>query len=915
VVLLACSCKVSRDRHFEAYLKKNVILVTRIRQVFPYHSPSSMELFVSSSSPASPYNRSSAWLWSVFVGVVGIAFALLAGMYHRNAEVEEHQAEFERKSAFVYNSIRQQVEAGGQLTRSVQAAFMVSGTITQAELDRMYASLKPRGVLPGLKAMTYARKIPGRSGQPDRYLTEFVAPREGNENVVGLFVEIPGNLETIHRSEQLHTPVMSPVFRFRKEAEPFSAALADGVMIRVPIYEKNDTESRNSVGSVGVSFHLKALIDEALLRAEDPDIIVQLVDATVSEGPVIYQSGAPGLGMQRVEKMNFGARSWEIVLSQAHAAAAISIWPYVTVGGGIITAFLFAALIFSILSTRARAEALALDMGRKYKSSEERFRLLNEHLPGLVVLADEQGRLLYANRVSHMRLNIPEEGGDLASLFSLSHADLQKLRRDDHRIRLLDRNGHHFWISLCVSSLLLDGKTHLLGLGSDITDIMELSEQLEFQAKQLEFQATHDTLTGLPNRRSFEDSLEKAIVDFHEGSNPPVLLYIDLDQFKIVNDTAGHMAGDHLLMKASDGLRQLLMGDVVFARLGGDEFGVLMPFSTRDKGCELAEDIRRFFDSFLFEWEEVGHRVSCSIGINVFDQGQTRTDFLARADTACYLAKEKGRNRWHVFESAGDSESALRQMEMGWVARIRSAIEEDRLSLYYQDLVPLGKHDDHGAHFELLVRMHDADGNVVAASEFIPAAERYGLMDQVDRWVLEKALMNFDHLHPLGMIETCAINLSAQTISDPAFEEFLVQTLERSQVLPQRICLEITETSAIKNMDILASFIPSLRSRGCRIALDDFGAGMSSFGYLKNLQADIVKIDGSFVRDVDHDAKSQAIVHAVISIAHEMGMEVVAEWITSQAVLDKVAGLGVDYGQGYFLGQPQPCPIPAKKKS
>ena len=861
------------------------------------------------SPPSSPYNRSSAWLWSIVAGMVGIFFALMAGLYHRNAEIEDHQAEFERKSAFVYNSIRQQVEAGGQLTRSVQAAFMVSGTITQSELDRMYAALNPRGVLPGLKAMTYARKVPGRGGEPVRYVTEFVAPLEGNENVVGLHVQIPSNLETIRRSEQLHIPVMSPVFRFRHESVPENSPFIDGVMIRVPIYEKSDTEGRNSIGTVGVSFHLKSLIDEAMARAEDPDITVQLVDATLEDRTVIYQSGPPGMGMQRIERMEFGARNWEIILSQTKAAAAISIWPYVTVAGGIITSFLFSVLVFILINTRARAEAIAVEMSGKYKSSEERFRLLNEHLPGLVVLADEQGNLLYANRACHSRLEMPEEGGTMAALFCLSMEDLQGSHRDDRRLRLMDRTGHPFWISLSVSSLMLDGKLHLLGLGSDVTDIMELSEQLEFQAKQLEFQATHDTLTGLPNRRAFEDGLEDAMEAYIEGDKRPVLLYIDLDQFKIVNDTAGHMAGDSLLVNASDGLRSLLGSDVLLARLGGDEFGILLLNGTRDEGCELAEEIRRFFDRFLFVWENIAHRVSCSIGINVFEKGQSRTDFLARADTACYLAKEKGRNRWHVFESGGDSESAARQMEMGWVARIRSAIEEDRLSLYYQDLVPLGKNLAKGAHFELLVRMEDADGNMVAASEFIPAAERYGLMDQVDRWVLEKALMNFDHLHPSGNIETCAINLSAQTISDPAFEEFLVHTLEKSQVMPHKICLEITETSAIKNMDILASFIPSLRSRGCRIALDDFGAGMSSFGYLKSLQADIVKIDGSFVRDVDHDAKSQAIVHAVIAIAHEMGMEVVAEWITSQQVLDKVAGMGVDYGQGFFLGQPQPCPM------
>lgn len=857
--------------------------------------------------PAAPYNRSSAWVWSVVIGLFGIVFAFLAGMYHRNTEIEESQARFERESAFVYNSIRQQVEAGGQLARAVQAAFLVSGTITQAELDRMYQALDPKSVIPGLKAMTFARKEKAKDGSY-RYLTEFVAPKAGNEGVVGLYVEIPSNIETIQKSEVLHVPVMSPVFRFRHEAEPAGGRLADGVMIRVPIYARNDLERANSIGSVGVSFHLRAVIDAALARADDPQIAVQLVDATAPNRPLIYQSGVPGTNVARTERLQFGARDWEISISQSMGVAKMSIWPSVTVGGGIAMALLIATLVFHLLSGRARAQAFAGEMSRKYKSSEERFRLLNEHLPGLVVMAEEDGKILYANRATRAKLDVPEDG-NLAALFQVDMKDLRAAQKDDRRIRMMDQSGNVFWMSLSVSSVKLEDATYLLALGSDITDIMELSEQLEFQTKQLEFQATHDTLTGLPNRRAFEEALENAMEAYREGERRPVLLYIDLDQFKIVNDTAGHMAGDSLLLHASDGLRTLVSGDELIARLGGDEFGVLIPFGTRQEAEDLADKIRKFFDGFLFVWEDMSHKVSCSIGINLFEKGQSRTDFLARADTACYLAKEKGRNRWHVFENEGDSESAARQVEMSWIARIREAMEENRLSLYYQDLVPLQGKESEGAHFELLVRMHDANGDLVAASEFIPAAERYGLIDQVDRWVLRNALMNFNNLHPSGHIDTCAINLSAQTISDPAFEDFVREVLEESQVLPSKICLEITETSAIRNMDILASFIPELRAKGCRIALDDFGAGMSSFGYLKNLHADIVKIDGSFVRDVDHDAKSQAIVNAVVSIAHEMGMEVVAEWVTSQAVLDHVKALGVDYGQGYFLGRPQPCPV------
>lgn len=862
------------------------------------------------SPDVKPYNRTSAWVWATIVGVFGMAFAIIAGLYHRNAEIEAYQAKFDRESAFVYTSISQQIESGGQLARAIQASFMMTPGVKQKDLDRVYDALEPKSVIPGLKAISYAKKVPGEKGEGYRYLNEFVLPREGNEGVVGMHVEIPSNIDTIHRSELHHSPVLSPVFNFKGEGWEDGAPFSDGVMIRVPVYSDKPSSSRQSIGSIGVSFHLNTMINAALEKAGNPTVAVRLVDATASNRPLIFQSGVPGAAMVRTDLLSFGERDWEISISQARGVDIISIWPGVTMLGGLTAAFLLASLVFNLLSGRARAQSIAEDMSEKYQISEERFRLLNEHLPGIVLLADESGDIVYANRVCRTRLGVLEEA-EHQTLFTLFKIDKDvplDHSRGDRKIRMIDREGQAFWVSLSVSSLLIEGKLHWLALGSDVTDIMELSEQLEFQSKQLQFQATHDTLTGLLNRRAFEDALDIAIASHREDNSVPVLLYVDLDQFKIINDTAGHIAGDALLLHASDGLRRMLGGEITLSRLGGDEFGILMPRSNRESAIELAETVRKFFEKFQFDWEGLPHRVSCSIGINLLEKGQTRADFLARADTACYLAKEKGRNRWHMFESAGDSESAALQLEMGWVARIRSAIEEDRLSLYYQDLVPLNNALASGAHFELLVRMHDENG-VVAASEFIPAAERYGLMDLVDRWVLKQALMNFDQLHPSGCIETCAINLSAQTISDPNFEEFLVQTLESSQMLPHKLCLEITETSAIRNMDILAGFLPGLRARGCRIALDDFGAGMSSFGYLKNLHADIVKIDGSFIRDVDHDARSQAIVNAVVSIAHEMGMQVVAEWITSQEVLDYVSKIGVDYGQGYFLGTPQPCPI------
>lgn len=246
---------------------------------------------------------------------------------------------------------------------------------------------------------------------------------------------------------------------------------------------------------------------------------------------------------------------------------------------------------------------------------------------------------------------------------------------------------------------------------------------------------------------------------------------------------------------------------------------------------------------------------------------------------------------------------------MEWVGRIRQAIASKRMRLYYQDIVPITPNAAHGAHFEILVRMEDEDGRLVPAGEFIPAAERYGLMSVIDRWVVETSIRNFDKLHPSGKVAICAINLSGETVDNKEFEDFLIDELTRHPEAASRICIEITETSLIRNMERLQEFIPRLRATGCRLALDDFGAGQSSFGYLKNLHVDIIKIDGSFIRDLDHDAMSNSIVSAVTDIAHKMDMEVVAEWVSSKVILNLLRQMGVNYVQGFYLHKPAPCPI------
>jgi len=452
-----------------------------------------------------------------------------------------------------------------------------------------------------------------------------------------------------------------------------------------------------------------------------------------------------------------------------------------------------------------------------------------------------------------------------------------------------------------ISRVLLDGRDQLLMVASDISEQRQLTELLSYQA-------SHDALTELYNRREFERRIERALVAVAAGAQPGALLYIDLDQFKLINDTSGHMAGDQLLIQLAMVMHEQLRAGDVLARLGGDEFGVLAGSVEDEAGARLvAERLRERIDGYVFSWEQQTYTITASIGGVMLDHPTaTLKDLLAQADTACYMAKESGRNRVH-FYSEQDDETTRRRSEMEWANRLRWAIEEERLQLQYQEVWPLSPGVDGGPRIELLLRFRDEAGRLVVPGAFIPAAERYGLMPMIDRWVLDTALANFDQLHPQGaLLRLATINLSGASLEDEALTEFILERLQRYQVAPSRVCFEITETVAVRNLARVARFIERLRGIGCSFALDDFGAGMSSFGYLKNLPVDIIKIDGSFIRDMVTDPMSMAIVRAVTDIGHQQGASVVAEWVTGPEIAEALVELGVDYGQGYGLHRPEP---------
>jgi diguanylate cyclase (GGDEF)-like protein len=421
--------------------------------------------------------------------------------------------------------------------------------------------------------------------------------------------------------------------------------------------------------------------------------------------------------------------------------------------------------------------------------------------------------------------------------------------------------------------------------------------------------AFHDPLTGLVNRYEFELRLKRAIEDCAIRAKSHALLYLDLDQFKLINDTSGHTAGDELLRQISVVLGQQIRESDTLARLGGDEFGVLLPNCPSDRAREIADKLLRAINDFRFVWAGKSFAIGGSIGLVPITSATTPLiDVLRAADMSCYAAKEQGRNRIHTF-TVNDTDMARRHGEMEWATRLRHALDEDRFALFHQMIVPTSDRHDGIARQELLLRLRDENGQLVEPGAFIPAAERFNLMPALDRWVVRNALRHAAQSRGGDAVSSTLyfINLSGASLSDDAFYDFIREELNTSRVPPDNLCFEITETAAIANLSRAVSFIKNIRTTGCHFALDDFGSGLSSFSYLKSIPVDYLKIDGAFVKDIVDDPMDHAIVDAINRIGHVVGLRTIAEFVESKAILEAISSLGVDYAQGYHIHRPAPA--------
>ena len=464
---------------------------------------------------------------------------------------------------------------------------------------------------------------------------------------------------------------------------------------------------------------------------------------------------------------------------------------------------------------------------------------------------------------------------------------------------LIKRDGNEMYIE-STASPIRDGSGAVCG---GVLVFHDVSESRELNRK-LSYHASHDILTGLVNRREFEARLERSLRSAKARETQYALCHIDIDQFKIINDTCGHSAGDALLGQVGALLKTKIRWRDTLARLGGDEFGVLLESCSLEEALDMAEQLRDTISKYKFVWEERTFRLGCSVGVvPIAGDSEDVAALLSAADSACAAAKEAGRNRVYSFQ-ANDMDLMRRRKEMQWAAKINNALEESRFELFRMTIEPLQRNEP-GAHYELLLRMRDEQGKIISPDNFIAAAERYGITPAIDKWVVENALRwlisDSDERERLAL---CSINLSGQSLGDDKFLPFVSDLIETSGIDPSKLCFEITETAAIASFSQANRFIEALKKKGCKFALDDFGTGLSSFGYLKHFPVDFLKIDGSFVKEILHDPIDREMVRSINEIGHLTGKKTIAEFAENQEIINMLRSLGVDYAQGYGISAP-----------
>lgn len=561
-----------------------------------------------------------------------------------------------------------------------------------------------------------------------------------------------------------------------------------------------------------------------------------------------------------------------------------------------------------------RTEALARS-NTGLQQEKELFRITLASIGDAVITTDSLGKLTYLNPTAELFTgwrNREAKGAPLQDIFRIvdvvSHdpinnpMDYNLHKRDRHaenqECLLIRRDKQQYVINYSVAPIH-DEKENVIGA---VLTFRDVTEQRKLTQK-LEYQAAHDPLTGLLNREEFETRLTKVLASTHEGQSH-ALLYLDLDQFKVVNDTCGHSAGDELLRQVTALLHAKLRTRDTLARLGGDEFGIILEHCPQKEAMRIAHTLREIVQDFRYQWQNKIFTIGVSIGLFPINRrNENLSKAMSAADSACYAAKESGRNRVHVYQT-DDSLLQKRSGEMQWLPRLQLAMAEKRLCLYFQPILPISNTIELEEHGEILLRLHDEQGQLILPGAFLPSAERYDQMLMIDRWVVKQSLKLLRTANHQQAKVTYAINLSAQALGDENFLDFVVDNIKTYKQDPSGLCFEITENVALADLKHVANFISTLKELGCRFSMDDFGSGLSSFSYLKDIPLDYLKIDGRLVKDMITDPIDHAMVEAIHNIGHVMELKTIAEWVENEKTMRLLEEMGVDYVQGFWLAKP-----------
>ncbi|MDH5217132.1 MAG: EAL domain-containing protein [Gammaproteobacteria bacterium] len=569
-----------------------------------------------------------------------------------------------------------------------------------------------------------------------------------------------------------------------------------------------------------------------------------------------------------------------------------------------------AAITFSVIKRVTRSENAVF-------KEKEKAEVTLKAIGDAVITTDIENRIVYMNPVAETLTQstlVQMQDRKLCELIdfkdnhngTLNLCEQLKLS-DDNYVKI---NNAELTIKSINKELSIEGSAATINderkktIGKVIV-FRDVSENKHL-ANMLSWQASHDPLTGLANRREFEELLGHLLKDSKTNRRHHAVLYIDLDQFKVVNDTCGHTAGDTLLQQLTSILQSKIRGSDTLARLGGDEFGLLLESCDIDRAEKIANELLTTIQAFRFTWDTYIFKLGASIGVvPVKHDSESIAKILSNADSACYIAKDNGRNRVWV-KRQHDTELAKRHGEMELTSLINHALENNEFCLFKQRIVPIDK-NDHKQVYELLIRMNSSAGADIMPMAFIPAAERYALMPSIDRWVIKNAFSILSG-RPLadGQEEMVSINLSGQSLSQEDFLDYVVNELDESGLDPERICFEVTETAAIANWQHVTRLVSVLRGMGCKFALDDFGSGMSSFSYLRNLNIDFIKIDGSFVRNIHFDSLNREMVKSIHNLGQVMRVKTIAEYVESAEILEELTAIGIDYAQGFSIHMPEP---------